>query len=228
MRTEARGTGAVRRVPPSRYLLFALLVAAGLSWDLYSKHVVFTDLGYPAGAIPDHQVPGAHQIFRSPNGVEGQSEPFLDGWVDFRLWTSFNHGALWGMGQGLTWMFAALSVLAVLFVSYWLFVHGAARSLWLTISLGLIMAGTLGNLYDRLALHGYTDAVGQPIHAVRDFLLFRFGGWPWPVFNFADVFLVSGATMLVVQSFLAGAERETVVESPPVQKGAGSKVSASS
>ena len=36
--------------------------------------------------------------------------------------------------------------------------------------------------------------------AVRDFLLFHFNGWDWPVFNFADVFLVTGATMLALQS----------------------------
>ena len=190
-------------VPASRYLIFALIAGGGLFWDLYSKHVVFADLGYPAGA-PEPSQPGEHVLFEHPNLVEGQSRPFLDGWVSFRLYTSFNEGALWGMGQGYTWLFAALSVLAVAFVLYWLFIHGAGRSLWLTVALALIMAGTLGNLYDRMGLHGCVKPGGQERwYAVRDFLLFEFGGWPWPVFNFADVFLVTGAIMLVLQSLRA-------------------------
>ena len=190
-------------VPASRYLIFALIAGGGLFWDLYSKHVVFTDLGYPAGA-PEPSQPGQHVLFEHPNLVEGQSRAFLDGWVSFRLYTSFNEGALWGMGQGYTWLFAALSVLAVAFVLYWLFIHGAGHSLWLTVALALIMAGTLGNLYDRMGLHGCVKPGGQERwYGVRDFLLFEFGGWPWPVFNFADVFLVTGAIMLVLQSLRA-------------------------
>ena len=32
-----------------------------------------------------------------------------------------------------------------------------------------------------------------PLQAVRDFLHFRFGTFDWAIFNFADVFLVTGA-----------------------------------
>jgi signal peptidase II len=157
-------------------------------------------LGYPAGMPP--LVRGAHQVFAHPPGFEGESRFYLNGWMTFRLFTSFNHGALWGMGQGLTWMFSTLSLVAIAGVLYWLFVHGAARSLWLTVSLALVMAGTLGNLYDRLGMHGYVDQQGVLIRAVRDFLFFTFGKFHWPVFNFADSFLVTGAIILVLQSFV--------------------------
>ena len=189
----------MKRVPANRFVLFLLVAAGGLAWDLYTKHAVFADLGYPAG-MPV-LVRGQHQVFDHPLRTEGVSKLYLEGWTKFRLFTSFNHGALWGVGQEFTWVFAALSVVAVAGVLFWLFVHGAARSLWLTISLGLVMAGTLGNLYDRLGLHGYADQQGATIRAVRDFLLFTFGDYNWPVFNFADAFLVTGAIMLVLQSF---------------------------
>ncbi|NOX56153.1 MAG: signal peptidase II [Planctomycetes bacterium] len=172
------------RVPLNRYVAFVLVAMSGLAWDLYSKSVVFSTLGYPGQA--------SHWV-----------KTFFGGWVTFRLYTSFNQGALWGMAQGYTWLFASLSVVAFFGILYWLFVARAARSWWLTLSLAFIMAGTLGNLYDRLGLpqciHPLT---GERIYAVRDFLLFTFGGWPWPVFNFADVFLVTGACMLVVHSLL--------------------------
>jgi signal peptidase II len=118
----------------------------------------------------------------------------------FRFHTSFNRGALWGIGQNLTMLFALLSLLAAFVILYWLFIRGAARSWMLTLCLAFIMAGTLGNLYDRLGWHGCTDAFGNRILGVRDFLLFRFGTYNFPVFNLADVFLVSGAMCLIVQS----------------------------
>ncbi|MBC8114870.1 MAG: signal peptidase II, partial [Candidatus Saccharimonas sp.] len=54
----------------------------------------------------------------------------------------------------------------------------------------------------RLGLHGCKDPQGQLIYAVRDFLDFWFfGTFHWATFNFADVYLVTGAIMLVVHSF---------------------------
>ena len=66
----------------------------------------------------------------------------------------------------------------------------------------VLLAGTMGNLYDRLGLHGWKDAQG-PVYAVRDFLDFVFfdGGFHWATFNFADSYLVTGAIMLILQSF---------------------------
>src|SRR5262245_43404327 len=108
----------MKRVPRNRYLLFLLIAGAALSWDLVSKTVVFHDLGYPAdadvaqGEKPDF--PGVHQRFASPANVAGKSILYVDGWLRFRLNTTFNHGALWGVGQGHSRTFAVLSVLAVL------------------------------------------------------------------------------------------------------------------
>lgn len=206
MQTEARRIDPMKRVPANRFVIFFLLASAGLFWDLLSKQTVLDDLGYPG-------VAGQHVIFSHPPGSEGQSIEYLSGWVTFSLYSSFNEGALWGVGQGFAWLFAGLSVLAVVGVIYWLFVRGAAISLWLTISLACIMAGTLGNLYDRMAWHGCLNPVtGEPWQAVRDFLLFTFGGWPWPVFNFADVFLVTGAIMLVLHSFQAELEGDEIAK----------------
>jgi signal peptidase II len=118
-------------------------------------------------------------------------------------------GALWGIGQNQTWLFAALSFVAIVVIAYFLWSKQAIASWWLTIATGLLFAGTLGNLYDRLSLHGWKDE-GSPVYAVRDFLDFVFfdGAFNWATFNFADVFLVTGAIMLVLQSF-SGSRDET-------------------
>ena len=166
------------RIPASRYVVFGLLAVGGLAADLFSKHLVFERLGAP-----------------------GQGTDWLlDGPVKFRLFTTFNHGALWGIGQGWTGLFALLSLVAAAGVLYWLFVVGAARSWWLTVALALVMAGTLGNLWDRSGMHGYRLDDGRPIYAVRDFLHFKFGSFDWAIFNVADICLVAGAIMLGLQS----------------------------
>lgn len=182
---------ATPSIPRSRLICFVLLAGAGLAWDLYTKQAVFTALGYP------HR-PALHH----PEQPGDWRATLFGGDVKFRLYTSFNRGALWGVGQGLTSVFAGLSIVAAGAIVYWLFWCEAARSWWLTVSLSSIMAGTLGNLYDRLGWHGCVDPVTQErYYAVRDFLHFRLGNYDWPVFNFADVFLVTGALMLMAFSF---------------------------
>jgi signal peptidase II len=180
-----------QRIPLSRYIVFLALALGGGAWDLYSKWAVFKALGYPGSASwlwPDNW------------GWSG-----LAAIVRFRLDTNFNEGALWGMGQGFAPLFAGLSIVAALGIVYWLFIHKGAICRWMTVALGFVMAGILGNLYDRLGLHGWRNAQHQPVYAVRDFLHFWFfEGTPlqfhWATFNFADVFLVTGAIMLVVHA----------------------------
>ena len=56
--------------------------------------------------------------------------------------------------------------------------------------IGLI-GGALGNVIDRLR-----------IGAVVDYLDFHWLGWHWPAFNFADVFVVVGAALLLLASMV--------------------------
>ncbi len=185
--------------------IFAVLAIVGLVVDLWTKRVTF-----------------------DPEFVPGARRPIGGGWATFELTTSFNEGALFGVGQGLTWLFALLSLVAVAGVFFWLFWLGGRSSIWLSVALGLILAGTLGNLYDRAGCHGevYPDGTvraGETRYAVRDFLLFTFGRpgtrmgqrYHYPVFNFADAFLVTGAIMLVLKSFRAeeGEEDESSTSS---------------
>ncbi|WP_076591341.1 signal peptidase II [Herminiimonas arsenitoxidans] len=61
-----------------------------------------------------------------------------------------------------------------------------ALSAW---AYSLILGGALGNAIDRL-LHGY----------VVDYLDFHVGGWHWPAFNAADIGIVCGAVLLVIEN----------------------------
>ena len=110
-----------------------------------------------------------------------------------------NHGALFGMGQGKVLLFTILSILAACGLLYWIFFAGGLKELWLSIALGGIMAGILGNLYDRLGLWS-----SDGTYAVRDWIALKIGrvdpdvgfvGYQWPNFKIADSLLVIGAAM---------------------------------
>jgi signal peptidase II len=156
-----------------RQLLFWSIALGGAFFDLRTKAAVFETIGEPP-APPRHLV---------------------DNILELR--TSYNPGALWGFGRGMPYssqIFAALSVVAALAICYYLFVRGAAANIRLTAALALIMAGALGNCYDRLAL-GH----------VRDFVHFHVDsiGFDFPIFNFADNMLVLGAGLLMLLALRA-------------------------
>ncbi len=60
-----------------------------------------------------------------------------------------NFGALFGIGSGMTWVFVLASVAAVAFVAY-MFTTSRRRQWVVHLALGLVLAGALGNLYDRI------------------------------------------------------------------------------
>ena len=139
--------------------------------------------------------------------------------------TSLNEGALFGLGQGFSPLFTVLSVAAAVAVFYWLFVAGAAGDLVLTVALSCVMGGIFGNLYDRLGLpalrwnENMLHHAGDPVYAVRDWILVMIGPWHWPNFNVADSMLVCGAALLVWHAFTVkpkgqGAAKPQVADSP--------------
>lgn len=163
------------RIPSSRYLLFALPALLGCAADLGTKSWFFS--------WPDLRAGQVYWLWPGHIGVQ----------------LSWNEGALFGIGQGRVWLFVALSIAAAIAIPIWLFRYGAARDAWLTFALGCVMAGVLGNLYDRLGLHGEVwpanhERAGQTAYAVRDWMLWQANDrWRWPNFNVADSLLVAGA-----------------------------------
>jgi lipoprotein signal peptidase len=133
-----------------------------------------------------------------------------------------NKGALFGLGNDpdnghvFNWVFAGVSLIAAILIICWGTRPSVAHDLLLTMSLGLILAGALGNLYDRLVFQG-----------VRDFIWVYYespeGFWHFPVFNLADSFLTIGAGLLLLQTFLP---RKTPEAPRPVAAGDAASVSA--
>ncbi|MEZ6113978.1 MAG: signal peptidase II [Pirellulaceae bacterium] len=167
-------------MPVGRYLIYAALAVGGCAADLLTKQVVFDWRGWP----------GEQPIWWLVEGYVG-------------IETSLNRGALFGMGSGFGLVFAGLSFLAAGGILAWLFYYRAANDLWLTIALGCITGGILGNLYDRLGFW-HDPAIISPEYrsAVRDWILLRYKDHTWPNFNIADSLLVTGACLLMLHAWV--------------------------
>ncbi len=180
--------------------LFWGLAAAGLVLDQATKYGVFRWL-YNAGAGDQRAVvPGAFDLLARFTRESGGSP--LRTWSG-ELMPEVNHGALFGfLSQqvGLAnALFAVISLVAAVAIAWWSSRPAARRERGLSAALGLILAGTLGNLFDRLVFGG-----------VRDFMHLHYQSFDWPVFNLADCCLVCGAFLLLGQAFFG----KSAVESP--------------
>ncbi|MGI9456374.1 MAG: signal peptidase II [Aeoliella sp.] len=172
------------RYPRSRILIFAVIAAVGCLADLATKWWMFAQTDLRMGKV--------WWVAQDYAGVQ----------------LSLNEGALFGMGQGYVWLFALFSLIAAVAIPVWLFRYAAADDLGLTISLACVMAGVLGNLYDRLGMHSLKwfndpERTGERVYAVRDWILLQWGpDYHWPNFNIADSLLVLGAAYLVIKAVL--------------------------
>ncbi len=124
-------------------------------------------------------------------------------------WLSFycirNAGGIWGLGNDSSWVTPILTVVRMIaVVALIMFVrkqHDSNRMGLFT--LGLLVAGAIGNLYDNLSAWLPWPGDGK----VRDFILVDIAqpswwpiGWPldpFPVFNFADACISVGFLLLI-------------------------------
>lgn len=113
--------GSAGRYLPA-HLLFWTVAALVLALDLWSKRWAFAQLG------------------------SAETRTIIDGTLEFRR--SLNAGAVFGSFSGRASLFVIASILALGFVLY-LFTRSSRKQYGLHIALGLVLAGALGNLYDR-------------------------------------------------------------------------------
>ncbi len=103
---------------------------------------------------------------------------FIDNFLQLNY--TENYGAAWSILEGKQMLLTLISlgiILGILWFKWKEQTKGA-----LNLALDMIIAGALGNLIDRL-LRGF----------VVDFIDVKFGNlYDYPVFNFADVFIVIG------------------------------------
>ena len=104
---------------------------------------------------------------------------------NLRLVYTQNTGALFGLFRGQAAPFAALSLIVIgLIVTY----HArSGRSPYMTVTLGLLLGGAIGNVIDRLRLNHVVDFVDGGIGSLR-----------WYTFNVADACISTAIVLLIV------------------------------
>ena len=181
------------RSPLALFLFFGV-AAIGLTADLWSKAAAKARL------------------------YDGDVVHFIPNVLNFTY--TENRGAVFGLGQGQQTLFLIVSIGAVAFLAFLFFSSGKSRIYQFI--LGMLLAGVLGNMYDRVAF-GY---VRDMIHALP--------GWHWPswiverlpmnwqppvgrelevfpwIFNIADSLLCTGVAAMLVFSFISEFRRKRV------------------
>ena len=110
----------------------------------------------------------------------GEGLPFLPGFIELR--TVHNYGAAWSSFSGQRWLLLALTSAIVLAVTL-LLAKRVVRHPLGVLSCCLILSCGVGNIVDRARLGYVVD-------------MFHFEFWPsYPVFNVADICVVSGAIL---------------------------------
>jgi signal peptidase II len=121
--------------------------------------------------------------------LPGQAIPVLP---FFNLVMVWNPGVSYGLfpasGPAGTAILALFSLFAVAALGWWLWI---SDRLTLTLGLGLVIGGALGNLIDRL-VYG----------KVADFFHFYGLGYDWYVFNVADAAITFGVIALLYDALL--------------------------
>lgn len=183
-------------------LLFTVVAALGV--DLVTKYLAFQHVaGVPVVVVRDEviQVGPARIQSLIPPHEPVTVVPWL---LDFQL--VLNAGAVFGAGQGKRWFFVTFTCFAMAF-AFWMFARWTDRRDRLShVAIGLLMAGGMGNLYDRMKYACVRDFLHPLPDAVLPFGL----AWPsgerlvWPyVSNIADAFLILGIGVLVIKLWRA-------------------------
>lgn len=112
----------------------------------------------------------------------------------FNLTLQHNTGAAFSFlndaGGWQRYFFSAAAIAISTALAIWLYVMPRGQRL-LALSLGLILGGALGNLWDRVAL-GY----------VVDFISVHYENYYFPAFNIADSAISVGAVGMLLDSFI--------------------------
>lgn len=182
-------------------------VTFGLATDLVSKWAAFRFIADVPVVVERERV-----LSNGLAGIIPPHEPIVvvPKLLEFTL--VLNPGAVFGAGAGKRWLFIGFTGFALVFAC-WIFGSWTRSRDWVAhTAIGLLVAGGVGNLYDRLMFACVRDFLhplpGMPL---------PFGlTWPsgsrdvWPyVSNIADLWLIVGIAVLLVYTWVKPVESQS-------------------
>ncbi|HVV22285.1 MAG TPA: signal peptidase II [Pseudonocardiaceae bacterium] len=169
MSTEQSTEDEVVATPPRRLGVLVVVAVLALGLDVLTKYLVVAHLeGKPAVTV-------------------------IGGVLYFDVIR--NSGAAFSMATGMTWV---LSLIALGVVIAIVFIAPRLRSVGWAIGIGLVLAGALGNLGDRI----FRAPGPLQGHVVDWISVFKPWAQAFPVFNIADSCITCGGVLIVLMAML--------------------------
>ena len=187
---------------PRCWLLLLIVIVVGLSADLISKQWAFDSVAGTPVVVTRHALvenPDFNPIppHQSVVAIPGRL-------LNFHL--VLNSGAVFGIGSEQRAFFIVFTILAIIVALYIFGWQTDRSSLMAHLGIGLVMAGALGNLWDRVMIGRVRDFLHMfPGRQLTFGLQWPGGGseiFPW-IFNIADVLLLLGMGILLIHLHLA-------------------------
>ena len=164
-----------------------------------NKKDIFWKLGYLLAAGAVFMIDQTTKAWAVKNLRFGGDREIISGFLNFAY--AQNTGVAFSMfddhGDTGRWALSGVAFIAAILVLYffWKTPRSDDRILG---ALALLLAGIVGNVVDRSRL-GY----------VVDFIDVQFGNWHYPTFNVADMAIVTGAGLLILDMFLSKKKENT-------------------
>jgi signal peptidase II len=183
------------------WITLAATVAVALAADLLSKRLAFRHIADMPVEVRRDDVLRIKEIGQPLQYLIPEHAPVVVVPHVLELKLVLNAGAIFGVGAGMRWLFVGVTAVA-LGVALWVFRRWTGpRDRWAHIGLGLIVAGGVGNLYDRIVFACVRDFLHPLPNVPLPFGLSWPGGgtelWPY-VSNVADAQLIAAIVILLV------------------------------
>lgn len=108
----------------------------------------------------------------------------------FSITSHRNRGAAWGILEDSILFFIIVTTIFLIAIILYLLKKRKEITNFDKIVFSLILGGAIGNFIDRIK-----------IGAVVDFLDFNLFGYNFPIFNFADIFICFGVSLLLIKIY---------------------------
>lgn len=104
----------------------------------------------------------------------------------------YNRGTSWGLFHSHSDFFFGLVTLGVMAITGVLLAYTIVRfrAGYVIVGEAMVIAGSVSNIIDRFFYQG-----------VIDFIELSYHGWFWPSFNGADVFIVLGVILMLIEQY---------------------------
>lgn len=159
--------------------------------DINKKHILIGLCVIVASIVIDQLTKLLSLVY-----LDNGSITVIEGFFELKLY--FNTGAAWSSFSGEFGFLMLMTLISIIAFAFFFKSVNFKTKLIYSLGISLMFGGLFGNMIDRIAMR-----------KVVDFLSFDFGSYSFPIFNVADICLVVGVGLFIIDIlFLEGKRKE--------------------